>query len=160
KIKQIKRYLIDTRVPFHDEGRDPLFSGTAEIWLPNEKEQIESLQSREFLDGARRDEPNWAAFWATGGLDTTTHGLLGGRPPARNPTGVRLVVLLKRKPGMPLADFRDYSLKAHGPLVLELPGLRRYVQCHVRDSFYTVGESRFDAVAQLWFDDTRALEQA
>jgi uncharacterized protein (TIGR02118 family) len=160
KIPQIQRYLIDTRIPFQDEGRDPPFSGIAEIWLENEKEQLESLQSKEFLQGARLDEPNWAAFWATLVLDTTTHVLLEGPPGKKPATGIKLMVLLKRKPGMALEDFRRYSLETHAPLVLQLPGLRRYLQCHVRDSFYVMGESRFDAVAQLSFDNTAALATA
>ena len=93
-------------------------------------------------------------------LDTTAHVLLDGPSPKKQPAGVKLVVLVKRKPGMALEDFRQYCLKTHAPLVLQLPGLRRYLQCHVRDSFYVVGESRFDAVAQLGFDNIEALEQA
>lgn len=87
KIPQIQRYLIDTRIPFQDKGQDPLFSGIAEIWLENEKEQLESLQTKEFLQGARADEPNWAAFWATLALDTTAHVLLDGPPPRSSPPG-------------------------------------------------------------------------
>ncbi|HYW78450.1 MAG TPA: EthD domain-containing protein, partial [Thermoguttaceae bacterium] len=131
-----------------------------EIWLNNEKEQLESLQTPEFLQGARLDEPNWAAFWATLVLDTDAHTLLEGPPLTSSPSWAKLFVLLKRKPGMPLDDFRQYSLRTHAPKVLELPGLRRYLQCHVRDSYYAMGESRFDAIAQLWFDDARAIEAA
>jgi uncharacterized protein (TIGR02118 family) len=104
------------------------------------------------------DEPHWAAFWATLVLDTDAHVLLEGPPLTREPTWTKLFLLLKRKPGMTLDDFRQYALEAHAPKVLELPGLRRYLQCHVRDSYYAMGESRFDAIAQLWFDHTQALE--
>ncbi|HAC65171.1 MAG TPA: hypothetical protein DCF68_16985 [Cyanothece sp. UBA12306] len=48
--------------------------------------------------------------------------------------------------------------KTHAPKVLTLPGLRRYHQCHVRDIFYTVGESLLDSVSLLWFDNTEALQ--
>lgn len=65
KIPQIKKYLIDTRIPFGEEPADPRFSGIAEIWLNNEEDQLASLQTPEFLQGARMDEPNWAAFWRT-----------------------------------------------------------------------------------------------
>jgi hypothetical protein len=36
KIPQIKRYLIDARIPFGLEPKAPLFSGFAENWLENE----------------------------------------------------------------------------------------------------------------------------
>ena len=51
------------RARCHGETGDPLWSGVAEIWLANEEEQLASLQTPEFLKGARADEPKWAAFW-------------------------------------------------------------------------------------------------
>jgi uncharacterized protein (TIGR02118 family) len=158
KIPQIKRYLIDCRIPCGPEPEDPRFSGIAEIWLENEAEQLASLQSPEFLQGARLDEPNWAAFWRTVALDTTTHVLLEGPPLSRESTLVKLVAMVKRKEGIPLATFRRYSLEVHAPLDLKLPGLRRYYQCHVRDGFYAIGEALLDCVSMLWFDDVAAIE--
>ena len=86
KIKQIRKYMIDTRVPIPGEKTPPLFGGIAEIWIDNEKDQLESLQSEEFLQGARLDEPKWAAFWQTLVLDTDAHVLLEGPPPVKEPT--------------------------------------------------------------------------
>ena len=160
KIPQIKRYMIDTRVASANEFKDPLFSGVAEIWLENEEEQLKSLQSKEFLQGARLDEPNWAAFWRTVGLDTDAHVLMEGPPLTKNPTWIKMMILNRRKEGVPLETYRNYSLEVHAPLVLELPGLRRYIQCHSRDGLYAMGESRFDGVWQLWFDDISDLKCA
>lgn len=160
KIPQIRRYLIDSRIPFGQEPEDPLFSGVAEIWLRNEEEQIASLQSKEFLKGARLDEPNWAAFWRTVALDTTAHVLMEGEPLSRNSNRVKLLIMVKRKAGMPLEEFRRYMLDSHASKVIKLPGLRRYLQGHVRDGFYAVGESILDCVSQLWFDDLESLEKA
>ncbi|MCC5644493.1 EthD domain-containing protein [Nostoc sp. CHAB 5824] len=159
KIPQIKRYRINSRIPFEPEPKDPLFSGVAEIWLENETEQLASLQSKEFLEGARADEPNWAAFWRSVGLDTTAHVLKAGEPLKKDSTMVKLFILVKRKAGMPLDEFRKYSLQTHAPKVLNLPGIRRYLQCHVRDSFYAIGESVLDCVSMLWFDDIQAIKE-
>lgn len=41
------------------------YQGVAEIWLADEATQLASLQSPEFLQGARADEPRWAAFRRT-----------------------------------------------------------------------------------------------
>jgi uncharacterized protein (TIGR02118 family) len=158
KIPQIKRYSIDCRIPCGAEPEDPRFSGVAEIWLENEAEQLASLQSPEFLAGARLDEPKWAAFWRTVALDTTTHILREGPPLSRTSTLVKLIAMVKRKEGMPLDEFRRYSLAVHSPLDLKLPGLRRYYQCHVRDSLYTIGETLLDCVSMLWFDNVEAIE--
>ena len=160
KITQIKKYLIDTRIPFGPEPEDPRFSGVAEIWLNNEQEQLESLQSNAFLQGARLDEPNWAAFWRTVALDTDTHVLLEGPPRSRDEKGIKLFAMVKRKEGLPLETFRRYSLEVHGALDLKLPGLRRYYQCHARDGLYAIGEPLLDMVAMLWFDSTEALQAA
>jgi uncharacterized protein (TIGR02118 family) len=69
-------------------------------------------------------------------------------------------VLVKRREGLPLAEFRERSLGEHGELVLQLPGLRRYLQCHTRDGYYAIGESLLDAAYQMWFDDIDALNSA
>ena len=113
KIPQIKRYMIDSRIPFDGDMGTPALphQGIAEIWLENEQEQLASLQTEEFLQGARLDEPNWAAFWLTIVLDTTAHEIVAGPPLTRNPTWVKLVVLLKRKPGLPLEEYRQRSLQ-------------------------------------------------
>lgn len=160
KIPQIKRYMIDLRIPFGPEPEDPLFSGVAEIWVRNPEEQIASLQTEEFIKGARADEPNWAAFWRTVALDTRTHAIVEGPPLQKDSSLIKLLILVKRKAGMPLEEFRQQMLENHGTKVKKLPGLRRYYQCHVRDSFYAIGESLLDCVSLLWFDHVDALEQA
>lgn len=156
-IPQIRRYMIGTRVALPGEKGTPRWSGAAEIWLANEAEQVASLQSVEFLQGARLDEPNWAAFWLAVGLDTTAHVLLPGPPEARDSGMAKLLVLSKRREGLPLTAFRAYCLGRHAEKVMELPGLRRYAQGHVRDAFYSIGEATLDCVEQLWFDSVDAV---
>jgi uncharacterized protein (TIGR02118 family) len=152
RIPQIRRYLVDTRVALPGETGDPLWGGVAEIWLKDEKEQLESLQSPEFLEGARLDEPRWAAFWRTVVLDTTFHLLVPGPPERRDDGMAKLLVLSKRREGVSLRDFRSHWLGPHADRVTALPGLRRYGQGHLRDAAYAVGESILDCVEQLWFD--------
>jgi hypothetical protein len=180
KIPQIRKYLVDTRIPIagHEvdgnevdgnggdgNGGEPLWSGVGEIWLANEADQLASLQTKEFIDGARADEPRWAAFWRTVALDTTAHEILQGPPPSADTqsadaAGVKLLLLVKRREGLPLADFRKRSLDEQAELMLNVPGLRRYLQCHTRDALYSVGEAVLDAVYQCWFDTPDALAAA
>lgn len=101
RIPQIRRYMIDTRIPLPGETAAPLWGGVAEIWLANAEEQLASLQTPEFLQGARADEPNWAAFWLTRGLDTTAHEILPGPPDARDNGMAKLLILSKRREGLP-----------------------------------------------------------
>ncbi|MGK5551220.1 EthD domain-containing protein [Actinomadura kijaniata] len=161
KIPQIRRYLIDTRVPFEGDLGDPPLphKGIAEIWLENEQQQLASLQSKEFLHGARLDEPNWAAFWQTLAVDTTPHRL-GSEPAPRNdPAGVKLTILLKRRPGMSLEEYREATLGPYAAAVADLPGVRGHLHCHTRDGAYVFGEPPFDSVEQLWFTDLEALNR-
>jgi uncharacterized protein (TIGR02118 family) len=160
KIPHIKRYCVDTRLPFPPESPDPLWSGVAEIWFDNEQEQLASLQTPEFLEGARMDEPRWAAFWLTLVLDTDAHAILPGELQSVGHADTKVLVLVKRKEGMSLGDFRQRSLDVHAPLALEIPGLRRYYQNHTRDAMYSVGEAPLDCVYQLWFDSADAVRDA
>ncbi len=160
KIPQIRKYLVDTRVALPGETGHPLWCGVAEIWLENEKDQLDSLQTKEFLQGARKDEPNWAAFWRTVVMDTDAHVLLEGPGERRDSGMAKLLVLSKRREGLPRADFRSYCLRTHAAKVMELPGLRRYLQGHMREGFYAVGEAILDCVEQLWFDSVDAAQTA
>jgi uncharacterized protein (TIGR02118 family) len=156
KIPQIRKYLIDKRIPFpgEDPGTEPLWSGVAEIWLENEQDQLASLQTDEFLHGARLDEPKWAAFWRTVVLDTTAHVVREGAG------GVKVIVLAKRREGLPLQEFRERSLGKHAELMSEVPGLRRYLQGFTKDGYYGIGEALLDVAYQLYFDDVAAVEAA
>lgn len=163
KIPQIKRYLIDARIPFASDFGTPQLphEGIAEIWLENETEQLASLQTKEFLEGARLDEPNWAAFWQTLVLDTTAHELVPAPMPSDpEPTWVKLTLLRKRRPGLDLAEYRDRSLGSYAAAIATLPRLRRHLQAHTRDGFYVFGEASFDSIDQIWFDSPQDLAAA
>lgn len=72
---------------------------------------------------------------------------------------IKVVAVLKRRPGLAVADFRAHWLNEHTALVRRLPGLRRYVQSHTLDGGYRRGEPAADGVAEAWFDDTDALRR-
>lgn len=157
KIAQIVRYKIDTVVQIGSDK--PVFWGAAEIWM-NEEDQPDTLLAPEYINGARQDEPNWAAFWETIALNTDAHVIVDGVSMSPNPSGVKLITLIKRKEGTTLNDFRNYSLQNHASIAKQLPGLKGYYQCLVNDGHYVVGESNFDAVYMMWFDNMAALEEA
>ncbi|MEV1010926.1 EthD family reductase [Streptomyces sp. NPDC049881] len=158
RIPQIKRYAVDTTIP--QPGENPLWQGVAEIWLENEEEQVASLQTPEFLEGARLDEPRWAAFWQSVVLDTDTETVVQGEPEDAVQPGVKLIVLGKRREGMSRDEFREYSRRTHAPLVREVPGVRRFYQSFTRDGWYAISEPPFDVAYHVWFDDLAALAEA
>jgi uncharacterized protein (TIGR02118 family) len=70
---------------------------------------------------------------------------------------VKTVACVKRKAGMPVEEFQAYWRHRHPEVVLKLPGVRRYVQSHTRLSGYGKGQPIYDGIAEVWFDDTRAM---
>jgi uncharacterized protein (TIGR02118 family) len=67
----------------------------------------------------------------------------------------RIMSFLKRRPDLERPAFFDWWLNHHAPLVVKVPGLKRY-----RISLAAVPQdSTFDGVAELWFDDAEALAQ-
>jgi uncharacterized protein (TIGR02118 family) len=55
--------------------------------------------------------------------------------------------------------FFAYWKDVHGPIGARIPGLRRFVQSH-RVAVSGDKSANFDGVAELWFDDARALMAA
>jgi hypothetical protein len=133
----------------------PFFEGVAEIWLANDAEQLASMQSAEFLQGARADEPRWAAFWQTLGIDTDPHMVreASGLEPGTNL--VKLYLLLKRRPGSSRQQFHDDLLASRQPPVT---GSVRNQIGFARSVLYGVGEPRFDAVEVLAFATEQDLK--
>ena len=70
---------------------------------------------------------------------------------------IKVMSWLKRKPGTDVEDFRTYWREEHPKVVLQLPGLRKYVQNHTDDSGYTKRQPDFDGVAETWWDSRDAL---
>jgi uncharacterized protein (TIGR02118 family) len=70
---------------------------------------------------------------------------------------VKALSFFKRRPGMSVEAFQAYWRTTHPDVVTKLPGIRRYVQSHTLLSGYRKGEPRYDGIAEIWFDDTRAM---
>jgi uncharacterized protein (TIGR02118 family) len=81
---------------------------------------------------------------------------------------IRLVFVLRRKPGMTLAEFQQYWRDVHGPLVAKHAttlDIHRYVQVHTLDDAVNdqlAGargkmEPPYDGVAELWWKNREAL---
>ena len=70
---------------------------------------------------------------------------------------IKAVTYLKRRPGMAVDKFQTYWREQHPDVVKKLPGLRRYIQSHTRLGAYAKGEPVYDGIAEVWFDDSKAL---
>lgn len=154
KIKQIKKYKVN-RILSIEDGEEPVFHGMAEIWLENEEEQLASLLSDEYVQGARADEPNWAAFWETVGLDTYSYDkILCDEEPE-----YKLLLLMKRREGVPLEIFREYIMDNIGKKLEEMAGLKQLTISMVKDNLYSVGETSFDGAIHIWLGTPESIKE-
>lgn len=155
KITQIKKYKVNRILTLASQA-EPIFHGVAEIWLENEEEQLASLQADAFLNGARADEPNWAAFWETIGLDTYSYDkILCDKEPI-----YKMLLLMKRKEGIPLSVFQNQLMGSVAEKIKEVCGLCEFTISLVKDNFYAIGEASFDAVCHLWFESVGEIQKA
>lgn len=80
---------------------------------------------------------------------------------------IKLMGMLKRKPGMSAQEFHQYWRNVHAPLVMGVQGfarhVRKYVQSHATAAQLVAGPDggpAFDGIAELWFDSISELHQA
>lgn len=67
----------------------------------------------------------------------------------------KLIVFLTKRDDLTNDEFRRYWRDVHGPLGAKMPGVRKYIQNHA-----TADGAPFDGVAEMWFDDTAAMQAA
>ena len=77
---------------------------------------------------------------------------------------IKSLSLLVRKDGMTHEQFMKHWVQIHGPLALKVPGLRRYVQSHIRDERRRADIPALgvevDGIAETWYDDADAMARA
>ncbi len=77
---------------------------------------------------------------------------------------IKTVGLLTRKSGWTHEQFMKHWVETHAPLAHAVPGLRRYVQNHIKGertrADIEATPVEVDGIAELWFDDEAALAKA
>jgi uncharacterized protein (TIGR02118 family) len=73
---------------------------------------------------------------------------------------IKRFVILRRKPGMSVQEFRDYWQHVHGPLIAKIPGILKYTQYHVRSDHLDESDNAIDGIAELWFESEEAQKKA
>jgi EthD domain-containing protein len=78
-------------------------------------------------------------------------------------TYFKILLFMKRKPGMSVAAFRDYYENHHIPLCLKYGAgmtryLRRFIDPQPHPETGPCDEPVFDVITELWFDDKALYE--
>ncbi len=76
----------------------------------------------------------------------------------------KVMILIKRKPGMSTEDFIAYYENHHAPLgSSKVPNMKRYVRHFLRpygnDVYGADAEPPYDVATELWFDDAADFER-
>jgi uncharacterized protein (TIGR02118 family) len=72
---------------------------------------------------------------------------------------INAVTLLKRKPGLSVAEFQRYWRHEHAGVIARLPEILRYVQSHPLNEEYQDKEPLYDGIAELWASDSQAFRE-
>lgn len=138
--------------------------------------------SRLSSDRGRRDSIPEAGFWARAecgirdgrgqGIGRVITGEFTSRAailPNPDPSGdarngsemIKTLSLIKRRPDLDRAAFRNHYETRHAPLALPLlDGLERYVRYHIEEALYggVAGEVGFDVISAFWYRDRAATD--
>lgn len=68
---------------------------------------------------------------------------------------IKLVITLARKEATSFEEFKEYYLDEHVPIAEDIPNLRKYTVAFA----LSPDRSEYDAVAELYFDDTAAMRE-
>jgi uncharacterized protein (TIGR02118 family) len=71
---------------------------------------------------------------------------------------IKVMMLVKRKPGISKEEFYNYWQNVHGPLVAKsAPKLRKYIQNHFVEM--PGQEYEGDGIIEMWYDDMESWQQ-
>jgi len=73
---------------------------------------------------------------------------------------IKWIVAIKYKVDRSREACRQYWLERHGPLTLEIAGLKHYVQSHRVSGEEDIGNAPYDGFGSLWFESEAAAKQA
>ena len=160
KIPQIRRYKVDSRIDIKNQPQEISFSGMAEIWIDNEKAQADSLKTPEFLEGAKLDEPKWAASWQTLVIDTESVDVLKSKTidDSEFPE-YKILLFKKRKRTLSLDEFRNLYRTEYSDQLKEHNMINKITGCLAKHNLYESGnEPFFDAVTHITFNSLFELK--
>ena len=77
---------------------------------------------------------------------------------------IKSISLLTRRAELSHEEFVRHWVEIHAPLAHAVPGLRRYVQNHIKGertrADIPATEVAVDGIAELWFDDQATFDKA
>lgn len=154
-LPEVRRYIQNH--PFSLNDKWPPYDGLVELWV-DDTETLKKMGKSEGFARVIEDEKIFVDRSTIDLVLTDEHVIIEGDRPQK---AVKQIVMIKRKPGMSPAEFQDYWLNKHAPLVGHPTGLLRYVQSHARLNGYRDGrEPTFDGIATMTYESVDAMKAA
>ena len=154
RMSKLRRYVQCHRMNDELPGFESCpYDGVAEIWFDDLAAMQSITSDPEYTENAQADEPNFVDMQSLIFLATQEHVVIEGPAIGVDTPLVKMIFLLRRKPGMSVTEFQDYWLNGHAPQIPRDAGVMRYVQCHQLVETYEDSEPPFDGVAELSFAD-------
>ena len=157
RLPKLRRYVQShTLLSGYRKGR-PVADGIAELCF-DDSNALRALKDSVELKAVLADEPNFVDLTRFIQVHTDDHVIKNGAVPAG---GVKNIEFVKKKGGMPVADFQHYWRTTHGPLGASIKTVTRYVQSHTRASAYQrATPPPLDGFALTWFENTDAMRES
>ncbi len=160
EFPEIRQYVQSHRIP-SGEDQEPPYDGISQLWFDDEKTANKVLTSTEYKEKVGSDEAEFTNTDSCVQAFATTVIIYEKVVIRPESDLVKIIWGIKRKPGMNLADFRDYYEHKHTKFSSLLPEQLNYLQYHVSDSDYkNNNEPLCDGYTHAWFsslDDLNAM---
>lgn len=154
KVPELRKYVQSHTLDSGYRKHEPIYDGIAALWYDN----TDVMRRIAHTPESRAAGDDDAKF-----IDMSKFGFILTREYVQkenpiDPSLPKLVAFLKKKPDMSVEAFQARWRSPHGQLGSAVPGVRRYVQCHVLTSGYKSGRApMFDGVAESWFESDEAM---
>lgn len=157
RLPGLRRYVQNHTNASGYRKKEPDFDGVAEAWF-DDTDALRVSGSSPGYARVKEDEANFIAADSLRSLITNEIPIVEGNVAEG---GAKMIAFLNKRPDISAREFQDHWREKHAPLAARIPGLRRYVQCHVHPGIYEAGrEPAYDGVPISWFDDLAALRSS
>lgn len=150
----LRRYVQNHTLASGYRAGEPDFDGVAEAWFDDTQAMRDLATAPEYA-AVRADEANFIDPSSMGVVLTDDVVIVDGAVP---PDAVKMIAFLRKREDVSVEHFQKHWCEVHGPIAAQIPGNRRYVQCHARRGIYASGRTPvYDGIPMSWFDDLAAL---
>jgi hypothetical protein len=170
-IERLQRYIQNRRVDDPDLGLgEGAFEGIAEVWFEDVRAAVGMGEDPAYLRGCRQDEPNFLEVDDMGFVVTEEEQLVPGPPVVKDSPGVKLMLLLRREPGLAPAAFAERWVERARMRESGLGIIREVwnpaLPSELTDPMWWPDADRpaddvpYDGIHELWWPDSQRLSEA